>query len=53
MPVARACPLPSPFWGHLLVPLSLRGHQVAGGWHSTLRSLLSHGSAGKRFQLWL
>lgn len=35
-PVLRACPPPSPFWGHLLVPLSLRGHQVAGGWHSTL-----------------
>lgn len=48
-----ACPSPGlvpPVWGHLLVPLSLRGHQAAGGWHSTLCSLLSRGFVGKRFQ---
>lgn len=49
----KVCHPPRPFWGHLLVPLSLRGHQVASGWHSMLCSLLSHSSAGKRFQLWL
>lgn len=37
-------------WGHLLVPLSLRGHQAAGGWHSTLCSLPTQGFSGKLFQ---